>query len=592
MKIVKFYKAALLLVKNHLSHRQFLILSSILVGLTAGTAAVLLKTVTHYIQSFLTNDFHFRYQNYLYLIFPLIGITFSVAFVKYALKGKFGKGAGHILFHISRKSSLIEKATMYSHMITSALTVGFGGSAGLEAPILVTGAAIGSNFGRVNLDDYRDRTLLLACGSAAGIAAVFDAPIAGMMFALEVLISEVNVSAFIPLIISAATGALVSKIILRESILLNFSLRAPFNYNNVPFYIVLGLLSGIISLYYARMFRKVESFFRPIEHRTYLRALAGGAVMALLVFLFPPLFGEGYSSIKMLANGNVDTLLKNSFLSEFSSSQWYILSIIGIISLVKVFATSFTLGSGGNGGNFAPSLFVGAFLGFSFARLVNLIAPYNLPEANFALVGMAGVLSGVMYAPLTGIFLIAEITGGYELMIPLMIVSASAYAIVKHFEPFSMDTKELAQRGELITGNRDKTILTLLHMEEIVEKDFSVIRSTSTIGELTGTIAHSKRNMFPVVDLSGTFLGLIKLENIREILFELESYKDLPAIELMDKPRAIIEHDEEMHRVMKIFDETGAWNLPVVKEGRYVGFVSKSSIFTQYRKELLSQYAE
>ncbi|HEX2866650.1 MAG TPA: chloride channel protein [Ignavibacteriales bacterium] len=592
MKIVKFYKALLLLVKSHLSHRQFLILSSILVGLTAGTAAVLLKTVTHYIQSFLTNDFHFRYQNYLYLIFPLIGITLSVAFVKYALKGRFGKGAGHILFHISKKSSVIEKATMYSHMITSAVTVGFGGSAGLEAPILVTGAAIGSNFARVNLEGYRDRTLLLACGSAAGIAAVFDAPIAGMMFALEVLISEVNVSAFIPLIISAATGALVSKVILRESILLNFSLRAPFNYNNVPFYVILGLLSGIISLYYARMFRKVESLFRPIEHRTYIRALAGGAVLALLVFLFPPLFGEGYSSIKMLANGNVDTLLKNSFLSEFSSSQWYVLSIIGVISLVKVFATSFTLGSGGNGGNFAPSLFVGAFLGFSFARLVNLIAPYNLPEANFALVGMAGVLSGVMYAPLTGIFLIAEITGGYELMIPLMVVSASAYAIVKHFEPFSMDTKELAQKGELITGNRDKTILTLLHVEEIIEKDFSVINSTSAISELTETIAHSRRNMFPVVDHAGIFLGVIKLENIREILFELENYRDLPAIELMDKPRAVIEHDEEMHRVMKIFDETGAWNLPVVKEGRYIGFVSKSSIFTKYRKELLSEYAD
>ncbi|MDP4173367.1 MAG: chloride channel protein [Bacteroidota bacterium] len=589
---MKLYNSILLLVKKSLSHRQFLILSSILVGLTAGIAAVVLKTVVHYIQSFLTNDFHFRYQNYLYLIFPFFGIFLTVTFVTFFLKGRFGKGAGHILLHISKKLSIIEKTTMYSHMVTSALTVGFGGSAGLEAPIVVTGAAIGSNYGRVNTDDYRDRTLLLACGSAAGIAAVFDAPIAGLMFALEVLISEVTITAFIPLIIAAATGALCSKVILQEKILLYFSLRAPFNYMNVPFYIILGLLSGLLSLYYAKVFRKVESIFRPLEKRTYLKALIGGLVLALLVFLFPPLFGEGYSAIKMLANGEVDSLLSNSFLAGFSDNQWYILSIIGLITLVKVFATSFTLGSGGNGGNFAPSLFVGAFLGFFFSRFVNLIYPDKLPEANFTLVGMAGILSGVMYAPLTAIFLIAEITGGYELMIPLMIVSASAYAIAKHFEPFSMDTKELGSKGELITGNRDKTILTLLHLDEIIERDFKVVHSCQKIIELTDVISHSKRNIFPVVDDGGKLLGVIKLETIREMLFELENYKDLFAIELMDKSPAVIEYNEEMNRVMKTFDETGAWNLPVVKEGKYIGFISKSSIFTKYRKELLDSCAE
>ncbi|MGE5681788.1 MAG: chloride channel protein [Bacillota bacterium] len=591
-KLARLYNLLLLILKKNLSHRQFLILSSILVGLTAGLAAVALKTTVHHIQAFLTNDFHFRYKDYLYLIFPLIGITLTVTFVKYVLKGKFGKGAGHILLYISKKLSLIEKSTMYSHMVTSALTVGFGGSAGLEAPIVVTGAAIGSNYGRVNTSDYRDRTLLLACGSAAGIAAVFDAPIAGLMFALEVLISEVSISAFIPLIIASATGALCSKVILQDKILLYFSLREPFNYMNVPYYIILGVLSGLVSLYYARVFRKVESLFRPLENRSYLKALAGGLAMAVLVFLFPPLFGEGYSSIKMLGNGDVDGLFRNSFLTVFSSNEWYILAILGIITMVKVFATSFTLGSGGNGGNFAPSLFTGSFLGFSFARFINLVNPGRLPEANFSLVGMAGILSGIMYAPLTGIFLIAEITGGYELMIPLMIVSASAYAIVKHFEPFSMDTRELARSGDLITGNRDKTILTLLHTDEIVEKDFSVIKCNASIMQLTEVIAHSKRNVIPVLNDEGNLLGIIKLENIREILFELELYKELPAIELMEKPAAVIEHNEEMSRVMKIFDETGAWNLPVTEDGKYTGFVSKSSIFTKYRNELLSHYVE
>lgn len=591
-RLYRLYSLVLLYVKKHLNHRQFIIFSSIWVGLSAGMAAVTLKMAVHYIQSSLTNDFHFMYQSYFYLIFPLIGIVLTVTFVKYVLKGKFGKGAGHILLYISKKFSLIEKTTMYSHMVTSALTVGFGGSAGLEAPIVVTGAAIGSNYGRVNTEDYRDRTLLLACGSAAGIAAVFDAPIAGLMFALEVLISEVTISAFIPLIIAAATGALCSKIVLQEKILLFFSLRSPFNYMNVPYYIVLGLLAGLVSLYYARTFRRVESLFRPLENRTYVKALIGGLVLAVLVFLFPPLFGEGYSSIKLLANGDVDGLLKNSFLMEFSSSQWYILSIIGVITLVKVFATSFTLGSGGNGGNFAPSLFVGAFLGFFFSRSVNLLSPIKLPEANFTLVGMAGILSGVMYAPLTGIFLIAEITGGYELMIPLMIVSASAYAIVRHFEPFSMDTKELGSKGELITGNRDRTILTLLHVDEIIERNFSTIKSNASIMEVTEVIAHSKRNIIPVIDNNDNLLGIIKLENIREILFELDEYKELPAVELMDKVPATVEYNEEMCNVMKLFDETGAWNLPVVNNGRYVGFISKSSIFTKYRSELQHHYTD
>lgn len=590
-KISGIYNSGLILLRKKLSHRQFIIISSILVGLSAGFASVILKTVVHYIQSFLTNDFHFRYQNYLYLIFPLIGIFLTVTFIKFALKSTFGRGAAHILLYISKKSSLLERSTMYSHVVTSALTVGFGGSAGLEAPIVVTGAAIGSNYARINTTEYRDRTLLLACGSAAGIAAVFDAPIAGLMFAVEVLISELTASALIPLIIASATGALCSRIILQEQILLYFNLNSPFDYTNVPYYILLGVLAGLVSLYYAKVFAKVESLFRSYK-RSYLKALIGGILLATLVFLFPPLFGEGYASIKFLANGDLNSLLSNSFIIQFSNNEWFILSIIGVITLIKVFATSITLGAGGNGGNFAPSLFVGAFLGFFFSRLINMIFTDRLPEENFTLVGMAGILSGIMYAPLTGVFLIAEITGGYGLMIPLMIVSTVSYIIVKHFEPYSMDTKELAQKGELIVGNRDKTILTMLHVDDIIEKDFKIVQSNVTIKELMDIIAHSKRNIFPVVNSENRMLGIIKFENIREMLFELETYKDVLAIELMDLPPATIEYDEEMSSVMKKFDETSAWNLPVLQQGKYLGFVSKSSIFTRYRTELLSHYKE
>ncbi|MGE5411478.1 MAG: chloride channel protein [Clostridiales bacterium] len=589
--IINYYNFIQFIRKN-VSNRQFLILSSILVGLSAGIAAVLLKTFTHHIQSILTNDFHFKYKDYLYLIFPAIGIVLTVTYIKLFLKGKFGRGASHILLYISRKSSLIEHVTMYSHIITSALTIGFGGSAGLEAPIVVTGAAIGSNFGRINMVSYKDRTLLLACGSAAGIAAVFNAPIAGVMFALEVLISEATISAFIPLIIAAATGALCSRVILQEKILLFFSLRHPFNYLNVPYYVALGILSGLVSLYYARMYNKVENLFRPLEQRNYLKAITGGMILAVLVFVFPPLFGEGYESIKFLANGKIDKLLENSVFSQFSYNQSFIIAFTGAIALVKVIATSVTLGGGGNGGSFAPSLFVGAFLGYFFSSFLNSFDITFLPQENFTLVGMAGILSGVMYAPLTGIFLIAEITGGYELMIPLMIVSATSYIIVKHFEPYSMDTKELAQKGYLLRGNRDKTILTLLNVKEIIEKDFVCVPRDATIMQLTEIIAHSKRNLFPVLDNNGSLLGIIVLENIRELLFELENYKDMPAIDLMNRPQAVIDLEEEMNIVMKKFDETGAWNLPVVKDNKYIGFVSKSSIFSKYRSQLLSSYSE
>ncbi|HZW37780.1 MAG TPA: chloride channel protein [Ignavibacteriaceae bacterium] len=589
---IELYLAFISYIRNRVSNRQFLVISAIMVGVTAGIAAVVLKTAVHYIQSFLTYDFKFRYHNYLYLIFPFIGILLTVFFIKYFLKSPFGKGASHILFFISKKMSLLDRETTYSHIVTSALTVGFGGSAGLEAPILVTGAAIGSNYGRINMFDYKDRTLLLACGSAAGIAAVFNAPIAGVMFAIEVLLSEATVAAIIPILISAASGALCSKILLQEKILFSFTELLPFNYNNVPYYIVLGLAAGIISLYYAKVFFKVESLFKKIQHKTFFKVLIGGLILGVLVFLFPPLFGEGYESIKLIATGQSSKLIENSILSEYSHNEWFLLIFIGVIIFIKAIATSVTMHSGGNGGNFAPSLFVGAFLGYFFSRFINLLNISTLPEANFTLVGMAGILSGVMYAPLTGIFLIAELTRGYDLMIPLMIVSSIAYIIVRHFEPYSMDTKDLARQGILHSANKDLSILSFMDKDEIIEKDFKTILNTSSLRELENLIAHSKRNIFPVVDKENNFLGIISLDNIREILFELESYEELLAIEFMSKSPVVIDYNEDLTSMMFKFDQTNAWNLPVLKDGKYVGFISKSTILTKYRKQLLENYRE
>ncbi|MCU7495706.1 MAG: chloride channel protein [Ignavibacteria bacterium] len=584
------YIEIILKLKKILSPRQFLIFSSVLVGVTAGLFSVLLKTVVHFIHHILTYDYGFRMQEYLYLIFPVFGIVLTVAYINIFLKGRFGRGAAHILNSIARKSGLVERVTMFSHMITSALTVGLGGSAGLEAPIVVTGSAIGSNYSRVNQMDYKERILLIGCGAAAGIAAVFNAPIAGMMFALEVLIPEITISSFVPLIISAATGALCSKIILQEKILFTFSLRQPFDYTNIPYYVVLGLLAGLVSLYYAKAFYKIESLFRPLESRNYLKAVLGGLALAVLIFLFPPLLGEGYSSILLLAEGHTAQLFERSLFFPFRQSEWFVAAFIGAIAIIKVLATGLTLGSGGNGGNFAPSLFVGAFLGSFFSRVVNLTGFTHLPESNFTIVGMAGIMSGVMYAPLTGIFLIAEATGGYELMIPLMIVSALTYAIVKHFEPFSMDTRELARFGLL--HNRDRNILTLMHTSEMIETDFAKVGAKASIMELLHIIAHSKRNLFPVVDDNNNLIGIIPLESIRELLFELENYKEIPAIDLMSQPEATVELTEEMSSVMKKFDETGSWNLPVVNMGKYVGFVSKSSIFTKYRDSIIKSNVE
>ncbi len=586
MFIHRLIRRLILYLRHKFSARQFFIFSSVLVGLSAGLSAVVLKSLVH-----ATSGFLLRYSEenglvWLVAFFPLIGISLAVVYVRKFLQGDFRKGTAEIQYSIAKQSSILPRSQMYSHLITSAVTVGFGGSTGLESPMVSTGAAIGSNFGRAYTLSYKERTILLACGAAAGIAAAFDAPIAGVLFAIEVVLTDVSLTAFIPLIIAAASGALVSKIILQEGLVLSFKLQQPFDYHNVPFYILLGLLAGLLSLYYARSFTSISTWVQKIE-KVWMRALIGGACLALLVMLFPPLFGEGYGTVKTLADLKPETLFKQSIVSPWLTSEWPLLIFLVLVMLAKSVAAGFTLGSGGNGGNFGPSMFMGSYLGYTFAHLINLTGLAQIPETNFALVGMAGALSGVFHAPLSAIFLIAEITGGYELMIPLMIVSALSLAVIKYFDPLSMEAKKLKERLKHSIENRDQFLLGKLQLNKLIETDFLPLHVNDSLQALVSAISQSHRNTFPVLGEKRELVGLIHLDNVRATIFQTELYQSVGVKDLMVAPSSVIAPDESLPDVLKKFDEVHQWNLPVIEDGRYVGFVSKSSILSKYREELL-----
>ncbi len=572
-------------VLRKLSNRQFLIVSAVIVGLCAGLSAVLLKVSVFHLQELLKPLA--QQYSWIYFISPTLGILLTYIFIKLVLNGELAKGTSHVLLAIAKKSSFLTRKETYGHLATSALTVGMGGSAGLESPIVQTGSAIGSVFSSLFPIGYRDRTLLLACGAAAGIGTAFNAPIAGVLFALEVLLVDVSVSAFIPLLIAGATGALCSKIILAEGILLSFRQIGDFNYHNIPYYILLGILSGLLSVFYLKAFIKSETVFKNTFRSGPLKVIGGGALLGLLILLFPALFGEGYSSIKALALDNPEQLFKGSPLNDFVIEKKWVLGLsILAVGIVKVFAVSLTLGGGGNGGNFAPSLLVGACLGFSFAFLGNTFGISNLPTSNFCLVAMAGVLTGIFHSPLTAIFLIAEITGGYDLIIPLMIVSALSTAVSKYLSPYSLDEAKLYQNPGSLRFTKDVHILSQLSLDGFIEKDFVPVKLGSSLRVLTETVSHSKRNIFPVVDEDGNLAGIINLEDIREIMFNTNLYDTTLVNQLMQKPRVISNIDEDMNLIMEKFDKSGVWNIPVLEKGKYIGFVSKSRVFSNYRERL------
>ena len=578
--------------QSMLTAKQFIFLSAVLVGISAAFAVIVLKTFAHWVFSFATYVSGILKLGFLNSILPIIGIVLTVLVVKKVLGGTIEKGTSQILYAVAKKASIIPKKQMYAQIVTSSLTVGLGGSAGLESPIVITGAAFGSNYAQKYKLSYKDRTLLIGCGVAAGIAAAFNAPIAGVLFAIEVLLVDVSIAAFTPIMIAAATGALVSVIALDEEILLSFKQQQSFDYHNIIFYILLGLFTGFISVYYSRNFQKVEQFFESLKLSPYKKALFGSSILAILIFIFPTLFGEGYESIKILSESDPGKLLENTLFSGFRDNSWALLLFVGCTMMLKVFATGITLSSGGNGGNFAPSLFLGSYVGFFFSKFINLTGLTKLPVSNFTLVGMAGILSGLFHAPLTAIFLIAEITGGYNLMIPLMIVASISFAISKRFEKHSMDVKNLAKKGHAFTSNKDTNILSTLETTSIIQTDYLTVSPNENLERLVDLISHSNQVIFAVVDSEKNLLGIVHFNDIREIIFNTYRVKYTLVREIMTEPTEIISPDDSMEIVMNKFEQTKKAFLPVLKEEKYFGFISKSIALEAYRTKLKSMTIE
>lgn len=586
-KIIHKGESVFFMAKNRLSDRNFIYLSSIVVAVSCALAVIILKSFAHNVFIFANYVNGFLKLPFFNIILPIIAILLTVFVIKNFLEGTIEKGSSRILYAVAKKGGILPKKQMYAQIITSSLTVGLGGSAGLESPITITGAAIGSNFAQKYKLSQKDRILLLACGVSAGIGAAFNAPIAGVLFAIEVVLTDVSISAFIPIIISAATGALVSKILLSQDVLLSFKNVQEFNFHNTPYYILLGILAGLVSVYHARNFRRVEHFFSKFKSNTYKKALFGASILAVLIFFFPTLFGEGYESIKTLSTSHPEVLLENTLLQNHKNNEWFLLIFVGVIVLLKSFATGLTIGSGGNGGNFAPSLFVGSYLGFFVAKAMNLIGiTTNLPVANFTMVGMAGILSGLFHAPLTAIFLIGEITGGYELMVPLMIVSSISYAVSKQLEKHSMDVKNLADKGDVFTSDKDKNILQSIDFLNLIQQQITTITLEKSFENVIEQFSLSNQIILPVLDEKQRLQGIIDFETIRPIVFNTYRMKFTTILEVVTQPKAIINHDDGLESIMDKFETTNQTLLPVLKNGKFFGLLSKIDILETYRAQL------
>ncbi|PKB18898.1 chloride channel protein [Flavobacterium sp. 5] len=583
------------LAQSALSPKNFIFLSSVLVGISSALAVIVLKTFAHWVFRFATYvTVHTNLFNVglIKIMLPVIGIMLTVFVINRFLGGSIEKGTSQILYAVAKKASIIPKKQMYAQIATSSLTVGLGGSAGLESPIVITGAAFGSNYAQKYKLQYKDRTLLIGCGVAAGIAAAFNAPIAGVLFAVEVLLVDVSISAFTPIMIAAATGALVSAVALDESILLNFPTRQTFNFHNIPYYILLGVCTGFIGVYYARNFQKAEHYFAHLRLSPYKKAFFGASILALLIFVFPTLFGEGYESIRTLAESDPGQLLENTLFKDFRDNNWALLVFVGCSFMLKAFATGITLGSGGNGGSFAPALFLGSYVGFFFSKLLNMTGLTNLPVSNFTMVGMSGILSGLFHAPLTGIFLIAEITGGYGLMIPLMIVASISFAISKRFEIHSLDVKNLAKKGHAFTSNKDSNVLSTLETNSIIQTDYLTVSPDENLEKLVDLISHSNQVIFAVVSKENNLLGIVHFNDIREIIFNTYRVKYTLIKEVMVQPVAIIHPSNSMEIVMNKFESSQKTYLPVIRDDKYYGFISKYAALEAYRTKLKSMIIE
>ncbi len=567
---------------TRITEKNKIYILSLLVGLLSGTAAFMLKNFVHYVSHFLTRHFKITDGSYLYLAYPMIGILISVLIIKYLIKDDISHGVSKILSVISRKGSRIRPHNMFSSMITSGFTIAFGGSVGAESPIVYTGSAIGSNVAELFKLNQNQLRLLIGCGATGAIAGIFKAPIAGIMFTLEVLMLDLTMASLIPLLISGITAATLSYFFMGDSVLFHFDLSHQFNYNNLPYYILLGAFCGFISLYFTRVGMYVESKMKSISN-IYVKLVVGGASLGLLIFVFPSLWGEGYESINKIFVGEGADLLNNSIFFDWKSDPYILLLILAFILIFKVVAMSVTTASGGVGGIFAPTLFMGAIGGYFLSLSLNTFFGLELPHANFALAGMGALMTGVMHAPLLGIFLIAEITGGYQLLVPLIISATVAYVIATRLEPHSIYTKRLAEAGDLVTHHKDRAAMHYMNVRELIETDFEILTPDLTLGQMTYHIARSKRDLFPVVDENGIMKGMIKMNDIRNLMFDQDLYDKITVSDLMYMPEFFISPNDSVELVAEKFRTSNRYNLAVIDNGKYIGFISRARVFSAYR---------
>jgi CIC family chloride channel protein len=565
-----------------LGERKVLVMLALIVGFAGGLAAVLLKHTIIGVKFLLTSWFNAETGSLLYLAYPGIGILITIIFVKYFVRDNISHGITRVLYAISRKKSKLKSHNCYSSVIASSFTIGFGGSVGAEAPIVLTGAAIGSTVGQYFRQNYKTITLLVGCGAAGAVAGIFKAPLAGVVFTLEILMLDLTLSSIVPLLISSLAATSVSYLLLGNDV--EFSnLTTEFSMQNIPFYIVLGLFCGFVALYFTRATLAIENRLSKIL-KPYKRWIIGSVGLGVLIFLLPPLYGEGYGILSSLLTGNSNDIFQDSLFYAFKDTLWIMFAYLVAIIIFKVAAMALTNGCGGIGGTFGPTLFIGGISGFLIAKIINTLGIANVPEVNFTLVGMGGMMAAVMHAPLTAIFLIAEITGGYDLFFPLMIASVCAFTTNRSFERHSIYTRRLALRGELITHNKDQAALTLLNITDLIETDFVTIKLNDTLGDFVKTISVSNRNIFPVVDDNNKLLGLVYLDSIRRVMFENKLYDSVYVRDFMFPAPSTININDAMNIVIKKFEETKKWNLPVVDENEiYCGFLSKSQILTAYR---------
>ena len=572
--------------EKHISERYFILLLSLSIGVTMALLAALLKFIIHHIESFVL--LHIEQRSYLYLVFPALGILLSLLFVRYIVRDDISHGVTKVLSSISQRKSRIKPHNTWSSLLASALTISFGGSVGAESPIVMTGAAIGSNFGRLFRLEQRNLMLLIGCGVAGALGGIFKAPISGLVFVIEVLLLDLTMASVLPLLVSSVSAAAVAYVLSGKENLFLFVQTDPYYIERIPLMLLLGVVCGLISLYFSKTMFYVEGEFKKLKSQR-TRYLISAAVLSLLIFLFPPLYGEGYDSVNILLDRQYTQLLDGSIFEAFSSSYWVVFAFFLLTVLFKVFASVATNSGGGCGGLFAPTLFVGGLTGFLFSYLVNYFSSMRvfISPKNYILLGMAGLMAGVMHAPLTGVFLIAELSGGYNLFLPLMLVSLTSFATIRIFMPHSIYSLRLAEQGKLLTHQKDTAVLTLMNLENVLEHDFEVVHPDMTLGEMVKVISVSHRNSFPVVNASGILVGIVELDNVRNIMFRPELYDRYRVRRIMVAPEVKIRASMPMTEVMRLFDETKEWKMPVVDdEGRYLGFISKSAIFNNYREVL------